>query len=72
VVGGLDDDEALAQVERRVQEVNQRFARAEQVRRVGLLPRTLSIETGERSASGTVIRNVVVEGFRIEIADLYR
>jgi long-chain acyl-CoA synthetase len=72
VVGGLDQDEALAQVERRVQEVNQRFARAEQVRKIGLLPRALSIEAGERSASGTAVRNVVVERFEDEIADLYR
>ena len=47
VVPGLGD-EALAMVDRRVQEVNQRFARAEQIRRVGLLPRALSVEEGEK------------------------
>jgi long-chain acyl-CoA synthetase len=72
VVPGLSDDEALAMVDRRVQEVNRRFARAEQIRRVGLLPRALSVEAGERSESGIPERRVVIEHFRSELADLYR
>jgi long-chain acyl-CoA synthetase len=72
VVGGQDDEVALEQAERRVQEVNQRFARAEQIRKVGLLPRALSVDEGELSASGIVARSVVVDHFRSEIADLYR
>ena len=72
VVDGLGDEAALAHVEQRVQEVNQRFARAEQIRKVGLLPRALSAEEGELSATGIVARNVVVDHFENEIADLYR
>jgi long-chain acyl-CoA synthetase len=72
VAAGLDDDEAMVVVERRVGDVNRRFARAEQVRKIGLLPRPLSIELGERSVSGTVHRNVVVDRFASEIVDLYR
>jgi long-chain acyl-CoA synthetase len=72
VVPGLADEAALVQVERRVQEVNQRLARAEQVRKIGLLPRALSVEDGERSASGVVARSVVAEHFASDIADLYR
>jgi len=72
VVDGLDDEAALEQIERRVQAVNQRFARAEQIRKIGLLPRALSIDEGERSASGIVVRSVVIDRFKAEIADLYR
>ncbi len=67
-----DPDEALAHVRSVVKTVNQRFARAEQIRRVGLLPRSLSVELGERSASGEVHRNTVVDHFADEIEDLYR
>ncbi len=72
VGGNLDDDAALAHARSVVRAVNQRFARAEQIRRVGLLPRPLSIEMGERTASGYLERPVVVEHFSDEIAALYR
>ncbi|MGB5382078.1 MAG: AMP-binding protein [Acidimicrobiia bacterium] len=72
IVDGLNTDAAVEQVEARVGDVNQRFARAEQIRKIGLLPRALSVEEGERLASGAVFRNVVVEHFSSEIADLYR
>jgi long-subunit acyl-CoA synthetase (AMP-forming) len=52
--------------------VNQSFARAEQIRRIGLLPRPLSVEMGERSESGIVDRRIVVDHFSGEIEDLYR
>ena len=72
VVDGLGNEAALAHVERRVQEVNRRFARAEQIRKIGLLPRALSVEEGELSATGIVARSVVVDHFESELADLYR
>ena len=72
VADGLDDEAALEQIERRVQAVNQRFARAEQIRKIGLLPRPLSVDEGERSRSGIVARSVVIDRFKAEIADLYR
>ena len=62
----------MAHVEARVAEVNQRFARAEQIRKIGLLPRPLSVEQGERTEAGIVARRVVVERFATEIEDLYR
>ncbi len=65
-------DDALAHVEKQVARVNQRFARAEQIRKVGLLPRPLSVEQGERSEDGIVVRKVVVERFSDQIEDLYR
>jgi len=72
VAGGLDDEAALEQITRRVQAVNQRLARAEQIRKIGILPRPLSVDEGERSASGIVTRRAVIDHFDAEIVDLYR
>jgi long-chain acyl-CoA synthetase len=63
---------AFAHAESVVKDVNQRFARAEQVRRVGLLPRPLSVDLGEVSPSGDVDRSVVADHFADEIEELYR
>ena len=67
-----DREAAMAHVRAVVTEVNQRFARAGQIRCVGLLPRPLSVELGERLESGTLQRATVVEHFADEIEDLYR
>jgi long-chain acyl-CoA synthetase len=67
-----DAEAALAYAESAMQRVNQRFARAEQVRKVGLLPRPLSVELGERSESGVVQRSKVFQNFASEIENLYR
>lgn len=72
VADGSGSDEQMALVEMRVAEVNQRFARAEQIRKIGFLPRPLSIEAGERSEAGIVARNVVVERFSDQVKALYR
>ena len=69
---GSDRDAALEHVQRVVKSVNQRFARAEQIRRIGLLSRPLSIELGEKSESGNTERRVVADHFADEIEDLYR
>ena len=69
---GDDQDATLSHVQSVVKSVNQRFARAEQIRRIGLLPRPLSVELGERSESGYAHRKVVVEHFADEVKDLYR
>jgi long-chain acyl-CoA synthetase len=66
-----DEDLALAHAEAIVEEVNQRFARAEQVRQVGLLPRRLSVDLGELAEDGTVQRSVVAEHFAEQIRELY-
>ena len=67
-----DQDEALAHAKEVVNSVNKSFARAEQIRRVGLLSRPLSVELGERSESGHIDRSTVVDHFSDEIEDLYR
>ncbi|MEN8113918.1 MAG: AMP-dependent synthetase/ligase [Actinomycetota bacterium] len=69
---GLGAKERLAHAEQAVASVNERFARAEQIRKVGLLSRRLSVETGERSETGGLRRSVVIERFAGEIEDLYR
>jgi long-chain acyl-CoA synthetase len=69
---GDDRDAALAHVQSVVNDVNQHFARAEQIRRIGLLSRPLSAELGERSASGHIHRAVVIEHFTDDVEDLYR
>jgi len=67
-----DPERALDRVRSIVDEVNQRFARAEQIRRVALLPRPLSVEAGERLVSGEVVRSVALDHFAAEVEDLYR
>jgi long-chain acyl-CoA synthetase len=66
-----DEELALAHAESVVENVNQRFARAEQVRQVGLLPRRLSVDRGELSEDGAVQRSVVAEHFADQISELY-
>jgi long-chain acyl-CoA synthetase len=66
-----DEDLALAHAEAVVEEVNHRFARAEQIRQVGLLPRPLSVGQGEVSEDGNVQRSVVAEHFADQIRELY-
>lgn len=69
---GLGPANGLGRAEAAVAVVNQRFARAEQIRKIGLLPRPLSVEGGERIEDGTVVRGIVVERFAGAVADLYR
>ncbi len=65
-------EDALASAEAAVATVNRRFARAEQIRKIGLLPRPLSVDAGERTEDGTVLRDTVVNHFADAVADLYR
>jgi long-chain acyl-CoA synthetase len=64
-------DAALSHVQAVVKVVNKRFARAEQVRRVGLLPRPLSAAKGELTAEGAMVRSVVMDHFADDVAGLY-
>jgi len=66
-----DEELALAHAESVVEKVNQCFARAEQVRQVGLLARRLSVDKGELSKDGVVQRSVVSEHFADQISELY-
>ncbi len=67
-----DTGDALDHARSVVKKVNEHFARAEQIRRVGLLPRPLTIERGERDTSGALQRSVVIDHFADEIDALYR
>jgi long-chain acyl-CoA synthetase len=64
-------DAALSHVQIVVKVVNKRFARAEQVRRVGLLPRPLSADEGELTSEGVLVRSVVMDHFANDVAGLY-
>jgi long-chain acyl-CoA synthetase len=64
-------DAALSHAQTVVKEVNKRFARAEQVRRVGLLPRPLSVTQGERTSDGALVRSVVMAHFAGDVEQLY-
>jgi long-chain acyl-CoA synthetase len=70
-VFGGDTLLALTHAESVVKEVNQHFARAEQIRQVGLLPRRLSVDLDEILDDGTIQRDVVAEHFADEIQELY-
>ncbi len=54
-----------------VEEINQRFARVEQVKKIEILPHDLSQETGELTPTMKVKRNVVAEKYADEIDRLY-
>jgi long-chain acyl-CoA synthetase len=72
VDGSLDSrDAALSHAQAVVKTVNKQFARAEQVRRVGLLPRPLSADEGELTLEGVMVRSVVMDHFADEVEQLY-
>ena len=56
-----------ASIEAHVDEINGKFARVEQVKKIEILPRDLSQETGELTPTLKVKRNVVAEKYADEI-----
>ena len=58
-------------IEAHVEEINQKFARVEQVKKVAILPRDLSQENGELTPTLKVKRAVVTEKNTAEIEQLY-
>ncbi|MBS1861225.1 MAG: long-chain fatty acid--CoA ligase [Actinobacteria bacterium] len=58
-------------VEDHVEEINKKFARVEQVKKVAILPRDLSQEDGELTPTLKVKRAVVTEKHEKEIEELY-
>ncbi len=58
-------------VEDHVEQINQKFARVEQVKKVAILPRDLSQEGGELTPTLKVKRAVVTEKHEKEIDELY-
>ena len=65
------DPEIRKVVEDHVEEINQKFARVEQVKKVAILPRDLSQEDGELTPTLKVKRAVVTQKHEKEIAELY-
>jgi long-chain acyl-CoA synthetase len=63
--------ELRAELQRALDEVNQKLARVEQVKRFAVLPRQFAIETGELTPTLKIKRKVVTENFAAEIESLY-
>jgi long-chain acyl-CoA synthetase len=63
--------EVYAAVEHSVNEVNELVARAEQIKKFTILPRDLTIETGEITGTLKVRRDVVARHFSAEIEAMY-
>jgi long-chain acyl-CoA synthetase len=64
-------DQVQATIDKHVEEINQKFARVEQVKKVKVLPRDLSQEGGELTPTLKVKRNVVADKYGDEIESLY-
>jgi len=60
-----------SQIEAHVEQVNTKFARVEQVKKIAILPRDLSQENGELTPTLKVKRAVVAEKHQAEIEKLY-
>jgi long-chain acyl-CoA synthetase len=65
------DDHVRKAIEDHVEQVNQKFARVEQVKKVAILPRDLSQESGELTPTLKVKRAVVASKHEQEIEKLY-
>jgi long-chain acyl-CoA synthetase len=65
------NDQVKASVEEHVEQVNEKFARVEQVKKIDILPQDLSQETGELTPTMKVKRNVVADKYSEEIESLY-
>jgi long-chain acyl-CoA synthetase len=63
--------EVIALVQRLVDEVNERFATVEQVKRFRMLPKELDHEDGELTATQKVKRGAIAERFADLVEDLY-
>jgi long-chain acyl-CoA synthetase len=65
------DDRMRASIQAHLDQVNQRFARVEQVKKFEILPRDFSQEGGELTPSMKVKRNVVADKYADEVEALY-
>ena len=60
-----------ASIEAHVEQINQKFARVEQVKKIEILPHDLSQEGGELTPSMKVKRNVVADKYADQVEALY-
>ena len=60
-----------ASIEEHVDEINEKFARVEQVKKIEILPDDLSQEGGELTPTLKVKRNVVADKYAAEVESLY-
>jgi long-chain acyl-CoA synthetase len=65
------DDDVRASVQAHLDEVNEKFARVEQVKKFEILPHDFSQEGGELTPSMKVKRNVVAQKYADEVDALY-
>ena len=65
------DPEVKASIEAHVEEINKKFARVEQVKKIEILPRDFTQEGGELTPSMKVKRNVVADKYSGAIDALY-
>ncbi|HWL84912.1 MAG TPA: long-chain fatty acid--CoA ligase [Polyangiaceae bacterium] len=67
-----DSPEIVASVQKTVDQVNERLARVETIKKFTILPRPLSIEKGELTATLKIKRRVINENFAPQIEAMYR
>ncbi|MBF6133941.1 long-chain fatty acid--CoA ligase [Nocardia otitidiscaviarum] len=67
-----DDPTLLAEVQRAVDDANNTVSHAEAIKKFTVLPRDLSEESGELTATLKVKRHVIAERFAAEIESMYR
>ncbi len=66
-----DSEEIRREIQQAIDELNRHFARTEQIKRFAILPRRLSIEEGELTATLKVRRGAVAEHFADLIEAMY-
>jgi len=66
-----ENNEVRASIQAHLDQINQKFARVEQVKKFAILPNDLSQEGGELTPTMKIKRNVVAEKYEGEIESLY-
>ena len=65
------NEDVRASIQAHVDEINKKFARVEQVKKIEILPGDLSQEGGELTPTLKVKRNVVAEKYESQIEGMY-
>ncbi|MDQ3729803.1 MAG: long-chain fatty acid--CoA ligase [Actinomycetota bacterium] len=66
-----ENDEVRASIQAHLDQINQKFARVEQVKKFQILPKDFTQEGGELTPSMKVKRNVVAEKYSSDVESLY-